>query len=89
MPVSLSSSIVLFCEGEVKKTVYLVGKGITYDTGGADIKAGGHMAGMSRYRGTSCSRNSQHCLSGDELLFYFSDVLTSDLFGNQTNESIW
>lgn len=34
--------------GEVKKTVYLVGKGITYDTGGADIKAGGHMAGMSR-----------------------------------------
>ena len=26
----------------------LVGKGITYDTGGADIKAGGIMAGMSR-----------------------------------------
>ena len=25
-----------------------VGKGITYDTGGADIKAGGIMAGMSR-----------------------------------------
>merc|ERR1712142_603775 len=35
-------------EGSVKKTVYLVGKGITYDTGGADIKAGGVMAGMSR-----------------------------------------
>jgi len=35
-------------EGQVKKTVYLVGKGITYDTGGADIKAGGVMAGMSR-----------------------------------------
>jgi len=35
-------------EGTVKKTVYLVGKGITYDTGGADIKAGGVMAGMSR-----------------------------------------
>jgi len=35
-------------EGTVKKTVYLVGKGITYDTGGADIKAGGIMAGMSR-----------------------------------------
>merc|ERR1712080_707014 len=34
--------------GNVKKTVYLVGKGITYDTGGADIKAGGVMAGMSR-----------------------------------------
>ena len=35
-------------EGPIKKTVYLVGKGITYDTGGADIKAGGVMAGMSR-----------------------------------------
>jgi len=35
-------------EGQIKKTVYLVGKGITYDTGGADIKAGGVMAGMSR-----------------------------------------
>ena len=32
----------------MKKTVYLVGKGISYDTGGADIKAGGIMAGMSR-----------------------------------------
>ncbi len=39
----------VLCVGEVKKTVFLVGKGITYDTGGADIKAGGHMAGMSRY----------------------------------------
>ncbi|XP_032808306.1 putative aminopeptidase W07G4.4 isoform X2 [Petromyzon marinus] len=35
-------------EGDVDKTVFLVGKGITYDTGGADIKAGGHMAGMHR-----------------------------------------
>lgn len=31
-----------------KRTVMLVGKGVTYDTGGADIKAGGIMAGMSR-----------------------------------------
>ncbi|KAJ6637518.1 putative aminopeptidase W07G4.4 [Pseudolycoriella hygida] len=31
-----------------KKTVILVGKGVCYDTGGADIKAGGIMAGMSR-----------------------------------------
>jgi len=31
-----------------KKTLMLVGKGVTYDTGGADIKAGGVMAGMSR-----------------------------------------
>jgi len=35
-------------DGKVEKSLYLVGKGITYDTGGADIKAGGVMAGMSR-----------------------------------------
>ncbi|KAJ7356319.1 manganese ion binding [Desmophyllum pertusum] len=35
-------------EGNITKTVLLVGKGVTYDTGGADIKAGGVMAGMSR-----------------------------------------
>ena len=29
--------------GKVEKTLMLVGKGITYDTGGADIKAGGVM----------------------------------------------
>ncbi len=28
--------------GKVEKTVMLVGKGVTYDTGGADIKAGGY-----------------------------------------------
>ena len=28
-------------EGPVEKTIMLVGKGITYDTGGADIKTGG------------------------------------------------
>ena len=27
----------------------LSSQGVTYDTGGADVKAGGHMAGMSRY----------------------------------------
>ena len=32
----------------VEETLFLVGKGVTYDTGGADIKAGGIMAGMSR-----------------------------------------
>ncbi|XP_075986490.1 dipeptidase B [Anticarsia gemmatalis] len=31
-----------------ERTVMLVGKGVTYDTGGCDIKAGGVMAGMSR-----------------------------------------
>jgi len=44
--------IVLTYDGEKvddkKKNIYLIGKGITYDTGGADIKAGGIMAGMSR-----------------------------------------
>ncbi|XP_044754376.1 putative aminopeptidase W07G4.4 [Coccinella septempunctata] len=35
-------------KGEITKTVFLVGKGVTYDTGGADVKAGGVMAGMSR-----------------------------------------
>ncbi|XP_014221946.1 putative aminopeptidase W07G4.4 isoform X1 [Trichogramma pretiosum] len=32
----------------VLETVMLVGKGVTYDTGGNDIKTDGHMAGMSR-----------------------------------------
>jgi len=35
-------------DGPIEKTLFLVGKGVTYDTGGADIKAGGIMAGMSR-----------------------------------------
>lgn len=35
-------------DGDHVKTVLLVGKGLTYDTGGADIKTDGHMAGMSR-----------------------------------------
>jgi len=32
----------------IDQTLFLVGKGITYDTGGADIKTGGHMIGMHR-----------------------------------------
>lgn len=35
-------------EGQIDTTLMLVGKGVTYDTGGADIKAGGVMAGMHR-----------------------------------------
>ena len=38
-------------EGEIKETLLFAGKGVTYDTGGADIKFGGHMAGMSRDKG--------------------------------------
>ncbi|KAJ1657489.1 hypothetical protein IWQ61_003117 [Dispira simplex] len=33
---------------QVKEHIYLVGKGVTYDTGGIDIKANGAMRGMSR-----------------------------------------
>lgn len=32
----------------VDTTVFVVGKGITYDTGGSDVKVGGAMAGMHR-----------------------------------------
>lgn len=35
-------------QSKVTKNLFFVGKGITYDTGGADVKAGGHMRGMSR-----------------------------------------
>jgi leucyl aminopeptidase len=38
-------------EGPVERTVVLAGKGVTYDTGGADLKTDGHMAGMSRDKG--------------------------------------
>ncbi|MET1256125.1 M17 family metallopeptidase [Aliikangiella maris] len=38
-------------EGPIEKTLILVGKAVTYDTGGADVKIGGHMAGMSRDKG--------------------------------------
>ncbi|MCB9646582.1 MAG: leucyl aminopeptidase family protein [Deltaproteobacteria bacterium] len=34
--------------GPVQRTLLLAGKGVTYDTGGADLKTGGAMAGMSR-----------------------------------------
>ncbi len=37
--------------GPVRETLLLAGKGLSYDTGGADLKAGGHMAGMSRDKG--------------------------------------
>ncbi|KAI8338625.1 hypothetical protein BC941DRAFT_423409 [Chlamydoabsidia padenii] len=35
-------------QSSVKENLYFVGKGVTYDTGGADIKCSGHMRGMSR-----------------------------------------
>ena len=39
-------------EGPIERTLLVVGKGIVYDTGGADIKTAGRMAGMHRDKGT-------------------------------------
>lgn len=38
-------------QGPVERTLLFAGKGLTYDTGGADLKTDGHMAGMSRDKG--------------------------------------
>lgn len=38
-------------DGRFERTLYLAGKGLTYDTGGADLKVNGAMAGMSRDKG--------------------------------------
>ncbi len=38
-------------DGPIERTLLFAGKGVTYDTGGADLKVGGHMAGMSRDKG--------------------------------------
>jgi leucyl aminopeptidase len=35
-------------DGEPRATFLFAGKGVVYDTGGSDLKVGGHMAGMSR-----------------------------------------
>lgn len=37
--------------GEIHKSLLFAGKGVVYDTGGADLKTDGHMAGMSRDKG--------------------------------------
>ncbi|KAI9094669.1 hypothetical protein DFS34DRAFT_651911 [Phlyctochytrium arcticum] len=44
-------------QSQVKENIFLVGKGVTYDTGGLDIKAGGIMRGMSRDKcgATACA----------------------------------
>lgn len=38
-------------EGEIEQTLLFAGKGLVYDTGGADLKINGGMAGMSRDKG--------------------------------------
>ncbi|PAV86152.1 hypothetical protein WR25_24453 isoform B [Diploscapter pachys] len=35
-------------EGEAQETLFLIGKGVTLDTGGCDLKISGHMHGMCR-----------------------------------------
>lgn len=53
-------------------TLLFSGKGITYDTGGADIKVGGHMAGMSRDKVRALPL--PHCCGGGvPVIFYFMD----------------
>ncbi|WP_394228205.1 M17 family metallopeptidase [Pseudoalteromonas spongiae] len=42
-------------EGDIERTLLFVGKGLVYDTGGADLKVGGAMAGMSRDKGGAAS----------------------------------
>jgi leucyl aminopeptidase len=37
--------------GTAERSFFFAGKGVSYDTGGADLKTGGHMAGMSRDMG--------------------------------------
>lgn len=44
-------TLVYESDAEIEQTLFLAGKGITYDTGGADLKVNGHMAGMSRDKG--------------------------------------
>jgi leucyl aminopeptidase len=43
---AVMSHVVLKPKGEVKKRICLVGKGVTYDSGGLSIKTGGHMVTM-------------------------------------------
>ncbi|BCV62151.1 leucyl aminopeptidase family protein [Shewanella algae] len=38
-------------EGDIQHNYFFAGKGVVYDTGGADLKVGGAMAGMSRDKG--------------------------------------
>jgi leucyl aminopeptidase len=44
-------SLDLVPEGPVTRTVLFAGKGVTYDSGGMDLKTNGGMAGMSRDKG--------------------------------------
>ncbi|KAJ2778824.1 hypothetical protein H4R18_004374 [Coemansia javaensis] len=41
-------------QADVKEHLYLVGKGVTYDTGGISLKTGGSMRGMSRDKLGAC-----------------------------------
>ncbi len=47
--------VVMKPEGDVKNRIALVGKGLTYDSGGLDIKVGGHMKTMKMDMGGSAT----------------------------------
>ena len=47
-PAVVLLSYVAADQSKVAENIYLVGKGVTYDTGGADLKVNGVMRGMSR-----------------------------------------
>jgi leucyl aminopeptidase len=70
-------------EGEVNRTLLFVGKGLVYDTGGADLKVGGAMAGMSRDKGGAASvagfmkTVAEHKPKGVRVVAYLSVVRNS------------
>lgn len=39
------------CQSEVNNNLFFVGKGVTFDSGGMDVKTDGHMRGMCRDKG--------------------------------------
>lgn len=65
-----------------RKTLMLVGKGVTYDTGGADIKAGGVMAGMSRDKCGAAAVAGFMQVSTTQIHTYLPQILTK-LFHTQ------
>jgi len=73
-------------EGRVERTVCLAGKGVTYDTGGADLKVGGSMAGMRLDKGgaaaaagfvLACARAPTDCTRGLRVLVELGCVRNS------------
>lgn len=70
-------------KGNVERTLLFVGKGLVYDTGGADLKVGGAMAGMSRDKGGAASvagfmkAVAEHQPQGVKVIAYLAVVRNS------------